>query len=148
MTPEHEPIAGPLRVPRRLPRPDSAPPPEQVREEIEGRHQEMADPVVDGAGEVHAALRAEAVGYLLSSGSWRLEDGQLRRTYHFPSVREATRFAGRVAGLDVEPGRRPSCVREACVVELALSTPAANHQVTPADTELALLIDLLADRGP
>ena len=118
----------------------------EQREEIEGRHQEMADPVVDGEGEVHAALRPEAVPYLLGElpGKWRLEDGVLRRTYRFRSAREATAFAWKVAGLALELGRKPSFEVQERVVELALATPEATGLATQDDARMAEALDLLA----
>jgi 4a-hydroxytetrahydrobiopterin dehydratase len=74
---------------------------------------------------------------------WRLEDGQLRRSFRFPDFGSAFGFIARVALAAERMDHHPDWSNRYDRVEIALSTHAAGG-LTRLDLELARAIDRIA----
>lgn len=82
-------------------------------------------------------LSPEAVTHALSDlPGWRLEDGELTRTWTFPGFVDSISFVDRVAPLAEEAGHHPDIDIRYNKVTLSLTTHDAGG-LTSLDTDLA-----------
>jgi 4a-hydroxytetrahydrobiopterin dehydratase len=77
------------------------------------------------------------------SEAWTESEGSLRRRFEFADFSEAFAFMTRVALLAETAGHHPDWSNSWSVVEISLTTHAADSTVTDSDRELAAAIDAL-----
>ncbi len=85
----------------------------------------------------------EVKHFLAKQKGWRLEEGELRKTYEFKSFKEAVAFVGRLAEVAEREDHHPDIDIRFKRVHLALVTYDADG-ITARDPRLAELADALA----
>lgn len=85
---------------------------------------------------------SEVAEFLKGHRLWRLEEGELRRTYEFPSFQDSVRFVNEVAALAERESHHPDINLNYRRVTIALVTYDLDG-VTRRDTEVAEKIDAL-----